>query len=208
MINIILVDDHSIFRESLKRLLMAEKIGNVIAEARNGKEFLEIIENTLPDLVLMDIAMPIMDGVEATRRAIDKHPGLQIIALSMFGDEKYYQKMIEAGAKGFVLKNADIDELENAISEVISGGNWFSNELLRKVIFSMSKNNVNELLSSREHEVLRFICKGYSNEQIAQELNLSFDTIKWHRSNILSKTGCKNTASLIMYSIRNKLVEV
>jgi len=208
MINIILVDDHSIFRESLKRLLMAEKIGNVIAEARNGKEFLEIIENTLPDLVLMDIAMPIMDGVEATRRAIDKHPGLQIIALSMFGDEKYYQKMIEAGAKGFVLKNADIDELENAISEVISGGNWFSNELLRKVIFSMSKDNVNELLSSREHEVLRFICKGYSNEQIAQELNLSFDTIKWHRSNILSKTGCKNTASLIMYSIRNKLVEV
>jgi len=208
MINIILVDDHSIFRESLKRLLIAEKIGNVIAEARNGKEFVEIIENIVPDLVLMDIAMPIMDGVEATRKAIEKHPNLQIIALSMFGDEKYYQKMIEAGAKGFVLKNADIEELENAISEVSSGGNWFSNELLRKVIFSMSKNSVNELLSSRELEVLRFICKGYSNEQIAQELNLSFDTIKWHRSNILSKTGCKNTASLIMYSIRNKLVEV
>lgn len=208
MINIILVDDHSIFRESLKRLLMAEKIGNVIAEAKNGKEFLEIIENIVPDLVLMDISMPIMDGVEATRKAIEKHPDLQIITLSMFGDEKYYQKMIEAGAKGFVLKNADIEELENAISEVSSGGNWFSNELLRKVIFSMSKNSVNELLSSRELEVLRFICKGYSNEQIAKELNLSFDTIKWHRSNILSKTGCKNTASLIMYSIRNKLVEV
>jgi len=208
MINIILVDDHSIFRESLKRLLMAEKIGNVVAEAKNGKEFLDIIENILPDLVLMDIAMPIMDGVEATRKAIEKHPSMQIIALSMFGEERYYQKMIEAGAKGFVLKNADINELENAISEVTSGGNWFSNELLRKVIFSMSKNSVSELLSSRELEILRIICKGYSNEQIAKELNLSFDTIKWHRSNILSKTGCKNTASLIMYSIRNKLVEV
>lgn len=208
MIKIVLVDDHSIFRESLKRLLVAEKIGDVIAEAKNGKEFLEIIENNIPDLVLMDIAMPVMDGVEATKKAIEKYPNLQILALSMFDDEKYYHKMIESGVKGFVLKNADIKELEKAIAEVSSGGNWFSNELLRKIISSVSKRAVSDNLSQRELEILKHICQGHSNEEIANELYLSSDTIKWHRANILSKTGCKNTASLIMYSIRNNLVEL
>ncbi len=208
MIKIILVDDHSIFREGLKRLLEAEKIADVVAEAKNGKEFLEIIEKTKPDLVLMDIAMPIMDGVEATQKAIEKYPNLQILVLSMFGDAKYYHKMIEVGVKGFILKNADIKELENAIVEVASGGNWFSSELLRKVITTMSNKSIVVNLTPRELEVLRLISSGYSNEQIAKELHLSFDTIKWHRSNILSKTGCKNTASLIMYSIRQNLVEL
>lgn len=208
MIKIVLVDDHSIFRESLKRLLVAEKIANVIAEAKNGKEFLEIIRNTKPDLVLMDIAMPIMDGIEATKKAIEIYPDLQILALSMFDDEKYYHRMIESGVKGFVLKNADIKELEKAIVEVASGGNWFSNELLRKIITSTSRAGENKKLTCRELEVLNLICKGYSNEQIANELNLSFDTIKWHRSHILSKTNSKNTASLIMNSIRMKLIEL
>ena len=208
MIKLILVDDHCIFRESLKRLFIAEKIADVVAEAKNGKEFLELLDSFTPDIVLMDISMPIMDGIEATKKAVEKYPNIQVIALSMYGDEKYYQKMIEAGVKGFVLKNADIKELESAIAEVSSGGNWFSNELLRKVISNMSKTSEIELLTNRELEILNIICRGYSNEQIAKELNLSFDTIKWHRSNILSKTGCKNTASLIMYSIRNNLVEL
>ena len=208
MIKVVLVDDHSIFREGLKRLLVAEKIADVIGEAKNGKEFLEILEKNIPDLVLMDIAMPIMDGVEATKIATETYPDIQILALSMFDDEKYYHRMIESGVKGFVLKTADIKELEKAIIEVASGGNWFSNELLRKIITSASKKSANDILSHRELEVLKFICRGYSNEQIANELHLSFDTIKWHRSNILSKTACKNTASLIMYSIRNSLVEL
>jgi len=208
MIKIILVDDHSIFRESLKRLLVAEKIADVVAEARNGKEFLEIIEKITPDLVLMDIAMPIMDGVEATKRAIEKYPNLQILALSMFDDEKYYHKMIESGVKGFVLKNADIKELEKAIVEVSLGGNWFSNELLRKIITTASKKGVRDNLTQRELDVIRLICSGFSNDQIANELHLSIETIKWHRSNVLSKTACKNTASLIMYSIRNNLIEL
>lgn len=208
MIKIILVDDHSIFRESLKRLLIAEKIADVIAEAKNGKEFLDIIENGMPDLVLMDIAMPVMDGIEATKKAIEKYPNLQILVLSMYGDEKYYLLMIESGVKGFVLKNADIKELEYAILEVASGGFWFSNELLRKIILSNAKKSQNEKLTPREFEILQLICNGYSNEQMANLLHLSFDTIKWHRSNILSKTGCKNTASLIMYSIKQNLVEL
>lgn len=208
MIKIVLVDDHNIFRESLKRLLEGESIGEVIAEAKNGKEFIDIIEKVTPDLVLMDIAMPIMDGIEATRKAIELKPNLQILALSMYGDEKYYQKMIESGVKGFVLKNADIKELELAIKEVASGGSWFSNELLRKVITSISRKNEVVKLTERELEVLKLICSGLSNEQIADSLHLSHDTIKWHRSNILSKTGCKNTASLVLHSIRTNLIEL
>lgn len=208
MIKIVLVDDHCIFRESLKMLLIAEKIADVVAEAKNGKEFLEVIKETKPDLVLMDIAMPIMGGVEATKKAIELYPDLKVLALSMFDDEKHYHKMIEAGVKGFVLKNADIKELEKAISEVSSGGNWFSNELLRKIITSISKIGDNEKLTRREFEVLNLICKGFSSVQIANELNLSFETIKWHRSHILSKTNSKNTASLIMNSIRMKLIEL
>lgn len=208
MISIILVDDHNIFRESLKRLIVTEGIGKVVAEAKNGMEFLNIIDEITPDIVLMDIAMPIMDGIEATVKALEKKPNLQILTLSMFGDEKYYQKMVESGVKGFVLKNADIKELEEAIREVASGGSWFSNELLRRVITSIAKNNEKIKLTHRELEVLGLICSGLSNEQIAEKLHLSFDTIKWHRSNLLSKTGCKNTAQLIIYSIRTNLVEL
>jgi len=208
MIKIILVDDHNIFRESLKRLLESEKIGEVVAEAKNGKEFIEIINNITPDIVLMDIAMPIMDGIEATRKAIEIKPELQVLALSMYGDEKYYQKMIESGVKGFIIKNADIKELEQAIREVASGGNWFSNELLRKVITSIAKKNEEVKLTVRELEILKLICIGLSNEQIAEKLYLSQETIKWHRSNILSKTGCKNTATLVLYPVRTNLVEL
>lgn len=208
MIKIVLVDDHCIFRESLKRLLIAEKIADVIAEAQNGKEFLNIIEKITPDLVLMDIAMPIMDGVEATKKAIEKYPNIQILVLSMYGDEKYYLKMVESGVRGFVLKNADIRELENAINEVASGGLWFSNDLLRKIILLNFKKSFNEKLTPRELEVLNLICNGFSNEEMANELHLSFDTVKWHRANLLAKTGCKNTASLIMYSIKENLVEL
>jgi len=208
MISIVLVDDHNIFRESLKRLIVTEGIGDVVAEAKNGKEFLTIIDQITPDVVLMDIAMPIMDGIEATVKALVKKPDLQILALSMFGDEKYYQKMVESGVKGFVLKDAGIKELEQAINEVAAGGSWFSNELLRRVISSISKKNDKLKLTSRELEVLELICTGLSNDQIAEKLHLSFDTVKWHRSNLLSKTESKNTAQLIIYSIRENIIKL
>jgi len=208
MISIVLVDDHNIFRESLKRLIVTEGIGDVVAEAKNGKEFLSIIDQITPDVVLMDIAMPVMDGIEAAVKALEKKPDLQILALSMFGDEKYYQKMVESGVKGFVLKDAGIKELEQAINEVAAGGSWFSNELLRRVISSISKKNEKLKLTTRELEVLELICAGLSNDQIAEKLHLSFDTVKWHRSNLLSKTECKNTAQLIIYSIRENIIKL
>jgi DNA-binding NarL/FixJ family response regulator len=209
MVQIILADDHKIFRESLKKLLSSEMDAEVIAEAGNGKELLEKMENHSPDLVLMDISMPIMDGVEASKKLMEKYPELKILTLSSFGDEKYCYKMVEAGVKGFVLKNSGLSELEQAITEVASGGNWFSNELLQKVIINISKSSPNEIeFSEREIEVLKLICDGLTNDQIAEKIHLSPDTIKWHRNNLLSKTGCNNTAALIIYAIKKKLIDI
>jgi DNA-binding NarL/FixJ family response regulator len=207
MLKIILVDDHKIFREGIKAMLSGEGIAEIIGDFGNGKKFLEFLPNLQPDLILMDISMPVLDGIEATKKAMEINPDFKIIVLTSFGDEKYYYKMIEAGVKGFLLKSTDIDELEKAILEVSEGGVWFSNKLLQKIITSINKNKeIN--FSDREIEILKFICEGLTNEQIAKKINLSYDTVRWHRSNLLSKTNCSNTASLVMFAIKNRIIEV
>ena len=210
MTTISITDDHQIFRQSLSELLTKQGF-KVIAAAANGKQFLEQLESRLPDLAILDIAMPEMDGREATLKALQKFPDLKILILSSFGDEKYYYQMVQAGVKGFVLKNAGINELKQAIIEIVNGGSWFSNELLQKVISSLNKKPSPEnkvKLSDRELEVLNLICKGFTAEKIAEELNLSQETIRTHRSNLLSKTGCANAPALVMYAIKNKIVEI
>ncbi len=213
-IRIFLVDDHDMFRDGVKLLLSSDNLAEVVAEARNGKEFLEKVGQVNPDVVLMDISMPEMDGIEASRIAHEKYPQLKILALTMFGDEKYYYQMIQTGIKGFVLKSAGISELIKAISEVSKGENYFSGELLYKLIQNINSNKgaVNgssaEKLSSREIEVLKLISSGLSNEDIANQLNISLATVKTHRSSLLSKTGSNNTASLIMYALKNKLIDL
>jgi len=209
MLKIILADDHKIFRESLKKLLAAERIADVIAEAGDGKQLLELLKIHDPDLVIMDISMPNMDGIETTKKALESKPDLKVLTLSSFGDEKYYYKMVEAGVKGFVIKNSGISELEQAINEVSSGGSWFSNELLQKVIINISKSNIKEAeISDREIEILKYICDGLTNDQIAEKIHLSPDTVKWHRTNLLAKTGSNNTAAMVLYAIKNKLIEI
>ncbi|MFW5886238.1 MAG: response regulator [Bacteroidota bacterium] len=211
---VVIVDDHTLFRKGLNALI--EHIPNVVVvgEASNGLDFLELLKVKKPDLVLMDINMPKMNGIEATREAIKKYPGLNVIALSMYGDELYYHKMIEAGVKGFLLKDADCSELEDAIFHVINGRNYFSQELLQNVIASLeNKKDMNEpiskiKLSKREIQVVSLICMGLSTQQIAEKLFLSKRTVDRHRENLLLKTGCRNTASLVMYAIKNKLVNV
>lgn len=211
MIKILIADDHRMFRESIRNILTTEKVAEVLAEACNGEELLELLDNFQPDIVLMDISMPQMDGIIATKKAIQKQPGLKVLALSGFDDDKYYYSMIEAGVKGFVLKNSGIAELKNAINEVYKNNSWFSSELLQKVINKLNtkpKKNKSTELSDRELEVLHFICESLTNEQIASKMNLSFETVKWHRANILSKTSCTNTAGLVIYAIKNELIEI
>lgn len=211
MTKIIIADDHRMFRESIREILTQENIVEVLAEASDGIELLELLDNFQPDIILMDISMPGMNGIEATKKALEKQPNVKVLTLSSFGDEKYYYSMVEAGAKGFVIKNAGIHELENAITEVAKGGSWFSPELIQKVVAFINakpKKNKNNELSERELDILKLICNSYTNEQIADKLNISYDTVKWHRANILSKASCTNTAGLVMFAIRNQLIEV
>ena len=136
--SIIIVDDHLIFRQSLASLISIENIGKVIGEASDGEEFLNLIKFSVPDLVLMDIDMPKMNGMEATQRALKLHPTLKVIAFTMFGDLEYYNKMIELGVKGFLLKSSGINEVEDAIDAVMKGKTYFSKSLPKSTITKLN----------------------------------------------------------------------
>jgi len=209
---VLLVDDHKLFRKGLRMLIDTLNRFEVSGEASTGVEFLNLIEVGLPDVVMLDIAMPEMDGIEAARLALLKYPELKIITLSMFGEQDYYFKMVDAGVKGFLLKNSDFTEVRMALETVVEGGNYFSRELLMNLVNSL-KNSPEELtpdspLSDREKEIILLICKGMSTQEIADSLCLSKRTVDSHRANILLKTGCRNTASLVVYAIKEKLVEL
>ena len=209
---VLLVDDHKLFRKGLRMLIETLERFEVAGEASTGNEFLGMLGQIIPDVVMLDIAMPEMDGIEAARRALARYPDLKIITLSMYGEQDYYFKMVDAGVRGFLLKNSDITEVRMALEAVMDGGNYFSHELLMNLVNSL-KNAPEETapdspLSEREKEIILQICKGLSTQEIADELCLSKRTVDSHRANILSKTGCRNTASLVIYAIRHKLVEL
>jgi DNA-binding NarL/FixJ family response regulator len=210
-IRIIIADDHQLFRNGLKILLNSFSDFEVAGEACNGEEFLKLLKSVKADIALMDINMPEMDGIEATRKGIKMCPDMSIIALSMYGEEEYYYKMVDAGAKGFLLKDSDISEVRDAILTVVKGGSYFSQELLYHVIQKI-KHREHETksanLSKREKEILLKICEGLSNQEIAETLFISKRTVDKHRANLLGKTNSKNTASLILFAIRNKLIEI
>ncbi|MDX9695903.1 MAG: response regulator transcription factor [Bacteroidales bacterium] len=209
--NVILVDDHSLFRNGLKLLLNSSGKANVVAEASNGEEFLEMIKKFPEAIVFMDIEMPVKDGIDATNEALAIYPDLKIIALTMFGEHEYYLKMIEAGVKGFLLKNSEMDEVLDSIETVAKGDSCFSKELLLslvKNIHTREQKHTDSKLSDREIEILSLISKGLSNQEISEKLFISKRTVDKHRSNIIEKTGSKNTASLVMYAIKNGIIEI
>lgn len=213
-IKICIVDDHKLFREGLKLLLSTQDFVRQIYEASNGKEFIENLSLMDCEVVLMDIEMPGMNGIEATETALCLRPDLKIIVLSMYGDEQYYYKMVDAGVKGFVLKSSGIEKVIAAIHKVAAGENYFSEELLIHILNNMREGNKTETdipdneISERELEILYHVCLGLSNQEIADKLFISKRTVDKHRANLLSKTGCRNTAALVMYAIKNKMINV
>jgi DNA-binding NarL/FixJ family response regulator len=211
-LKILIVDDHALFRSGLKNLLSGYYVGSEIREATDGLDFFVILQSFVPDLVFMDIDMPLMDGISATKRASIEFPDIRIVALSMYGDDIYYYKMIDAGAKGFLLKNSDMPEVIEAIETVMSGDHYFSKELLLNIVKNLRKSKDGNWkaidLSEREMEILELICKGFSNQEIGEKLFLSKRTIDKHRANILEKTASKNTAQLVMNAIKNQWILV
>lgn len=211
---IILVDDHALFRSGLRGLLDRRDEYSVVGEAGDGAEFLAMLPSTDADVVFMDISMPVMNGAEAAERALQMRPGLKIITLSMFGDENYYARMVDAGACGFLLKDSDIDEVTAAIEAVMNGENYFS-PALQSSLGGFGCGDADEQradlpdgLSSRETEILVGVCRGLSNQEIADELFISKRTVDKHRANIMEKTGCRNTASLVVYAISRRLIDM
>ena len=168
--------------------------------------------------------MPEMNGIDAAAAALSLYPDLRIITLSMYGEEDYYFKMVSQGVKGFLLKNSDISEVYAALEAVLEGGSYFSQELLFNLVSNLRSSsaaaegdaerddetgeNDESLLSDREKEILLLICKGFTNNEIADTLYISKRTVDKHRANILEKTNCKNTANLVVYAIKNGLVEI
>lgn len=205
-IDIAIVDDHSLFREGIRFLLSNCSFIGEINEANNGIELLEKYAQWQSDIILMDIEMPDMNGIEASKELLKQYPTTKIIALSMYADECFYTEMIDAGAKGFVLKNSKFEDLQRAIREVFVGNNYFSPEILDSIIKNLNKTSVaplNSELSAREVEILFNICKGRSNQEIAESLFISKRTVDKHRENILLKSQSRNTAELVVYAIRN-----
>jgi len=211
-LNVLIVDDHKLFREGLKLLLINMEEIDQVWEASDGDVFLSMIRASIPDLVLMDIEMPKVNGVEATLKAIEQYPDMKIIALSMYGDDEYIHKMIEAGASGFLLKSSDFSEVRRAIVNVSQGNNYFPEEILYRLVQSLKSRTVQTdmavVLSDREKEVLILICKGLSNQEIADQLFISKRTVDHHRASLLTKTNTNNTASLVVYAVKNKLIEI
>jgi DNA-binding NarL/FixJ family response regulator len=209
---VVIVDDHTLFRNGLRILLNTLEDYQVVGEAANGRQFLDLLEKSVPDLVLLDINMPVMDGIEAATIAQKLYPDLKIITLSMYGEEDYYYKMVNAGVKGFVLKNSDIKEVKTALDVVYDGGSFFSSELLQNLVNSLKSSSKSKEthaeLSEREMEILILICQGLSNQEIGDKLFISKRTVDKHRANILEKSESKNTAQLVVYAIKNKLVEL
>ncbi len=209
-----LVDDHTMFREGLKFVLSMEEDFEIICEAGTGNEFLEIISRANPDVVLMDISLPDIDGIQISQIALEKYEGLKILALSSYGDEVYYYKMVKAGVLGFVHKKSDKSELITAIRTIYKGENYFSKDILHKIVVKVSNKGESSLVNShfkltkREKEILQFICQGYSNNEIAETLFISPKTVDNHRTNLLSKTGTRNSAHLVMFAIKHKIVEI
>lgn len=212
-IRIALVDDHSLFRRGLMLLFSSHPEIEVVAEAASGEEFLSLLEQARPDVVFMDYAMPGLNGAQTTAQALERMPEMKVVTLSMFGDNAYYTRMMECGAKGFLLKDSEFDELVEAVKTVHEGGTYFSASLLASLSNSLKISDrppidEQDRLSEREVEILVAICRGLSTQEIADQLFISKRTVDKHRANILEKSGCKNSTSLVVYAIKNGLVEL
>ncbi len=205
MLKIAIVDDHTLFRNGLKGLLGTHSGYKVVGEYADGSEFIAALPQLEVDVVFMDMSMPNMDGKRATILALQQRPELKIIALTMFGEQQYAQQMMEAGVYGFLNKDSDIQTVFAAIESVVAGNTVFPE-------WSPYHSKITECdqdaLTEREIAVLTAICQGLSTPQIAEQLAISKRTVDAHRARILEKTGCNNTASLVVYAIKSKLVDI
>jgi DNA-binding NarL/FixJ family response regulator len=212
-IKLLITDDHQIVRDGIVALLQSNEQFLITGVAHNGKMALELVEKLHPHIVIMDVSMPVMDGITSTRLIRERHPEIKVLALTMTNELEHIKNMIAAGASGYLLKNSGKEELITAINEVLAGREYFSGEVKDAIVREMiKKKNSNDRLAGepipltlREKDVLQLIVKEFTNYEIAGKLFISVRTVDAHRRNLLEKTGARNTAGLVKYAIENRL---
>lgn len=213
-IKIAIADDYKIFREGLKVGLSADEALEVVLEADNGEDLLKGLETITPDIILMDLKMPLMDGMEATREVRKKYPSIKVLVVSMYEDDKFIIHLMENGANGYLLKNTEPDEIRRSIYSVHENGYYF-NDLVNKALLKklVLKNNLkpsfnqNVELTEREQEVLKLICEEKTAAEIAKEIFLSPRSVEGIRQRLIEKVGVRNSAGLVMFAVKNGLVD-
>lgn len=209
-IKIILADDHELVRGGIKSLLEINPSFEVIAEVNTGKELIDLLDEVLPDIILTDISMPDMSGLEAAALLLHINPNLKFIMLTMHDDPEYILNSVEIGAKGYLLKNMGLKELQTAIITVANGGKYFNQQISALMIDSLSTNkkpkeNIPEL-TAREIEILKEVVNGLSTKLIADKLNISARTVETHRLHLMKKMMTQNTAELVRKAMELKLI--
>ncbi len=213
-IKIILADDHEIVREGLRSLLEKQPDMEVVAEAEDGRTTVKQVQKLLPDVVIMDISMHDLNGIEATRQIIAKSPRIKVLALSMHSDKRFIAGMLSAGASGYLIKDSAFKELVNAIRIVVSNKIYLSPRITGIVTedyvnrLTATDSSAHSILSAREREVLQLLAEGKSTKQVASQLNVSVKTIETHRLNIMDKLGIYSVAKLTKYAIREGLTSL
>jgi DNA-binding NarL/FixJ family response regulator len=205
----VVADDHEIFRQGFKTMIGRYDEFEVVGEAENGKELVQLVASLQPDLAFVDIKMPLMDGIDATREIASLSTGTRVIALSMFSDDVYVIDMLQAGASGYVLKNAHYDELVKASRIVMSGGYYFCNDASEKIQSFLKIHALNSLtkakdpvLTDREIQIIQLICEQLTTKEIAANLGLSQRTVDTYRDVIQKKTNSKNMAGIVLYAVK------
>ena len=210
-----IADDHKIFRNGLKATLEDNPDFDLIVEASNGKQLIALLATNVPDVILMDIKMPEMDGIQTTAQVKQRYPGVKVLALSMFNEDKYIVDMMKAGASGYLLKNAEPEEIIEAISTVYHKDYYFNEHLSVTLIKQLAGNSPtgNSAMSladfnEREIEVLRLVCQECSNQEIADKIFLSVRTVEGYRARLFEKTRSKNLVGLVIFAVKTGIISV
>ncbi|MEN9547850.1 MAG: hypothetical protein RIR12_441 [Bacteroidota bacterium] len=214
-IGLLIADDHEMFRDGFKLMLTKQSDIQLLGEAENGNELIQLATELKPDVIITDIKMPIMDGIEATKKITALFSDIGIIGLSMFDEDDLIIDMLEAGAKGYLLKNASKEKIIEAIKTVYNDDPYYCATTSRKLTEMIAKSRFNPYnkkkkieFSEREKEIINLICKELTNKEIAEKLFLSVRTVEGHRLNVLEKMGVKNSVGVVIYSIKHKLIDL
>lgn len=213
MIKVVIVDDHQMFIDGIKGLIQSMPNISVVGEANNGIDLIDVLANTKADAILMDMSMPKMNGLEATKHVVKHYPDIKILMLTMHDSRNHIEKLLKAGATGYILKNTGIEELQKAIETVVTGEAYYSPQVTQRIMegFHQKKKVENEYgevdITDREKEVLALIAQEFTTSEIAEKLFISPHTVESHRKNLISKLGVRSAAGLVKYAVQMGLVD-